>query len=64
MLTKNLKKQIDEAIASEQTSDSNKKLLIEIQNELDKASSEKEFLEIAIKLIEFISVCVTTIGSG
>lgn len=67
MSKENLKKKIDEAIASKTTTEVNKKLLIEILKEFKLAKTEKDFNNIILKLIEIIGVCNTVysiFGSG
>ncbi|CAH8294160.1 hypothetical protein EV196_108245 [Mariniflexile fucanivorans] len=65
-LKEELKKQIDEAIASENTSDSNRKLLVEIKEDLNNAKNEKQYFSFAIKVIELIGALakVFVAGSG
>jgi len=66
MLKSNLKKQIDEAIASKNTSDANRKILVEIREELKNAKNEKQYFSLALKLIELVGAFVKafTVGSG
>lgn len=63
-IKKELLKQIDEAIASENTSDSNKKLLIKVKKDLIKAKTEKQYLSFAIKIIELIGALTKAFVSG
>lgn len=66
MLKEELKKQIDEAIASKNTSDANRKILVEIREELKNAKNEKQYFSLALKLIELVGAVVKAfaIGSG
>lgn len=59
-----LKKQIDEAIASQNTSDSNRKLLVNIKEDLNNAKNEKEYFSFAIKVIELIGALAKAFVSG
>ena len=56
MFSRELYKKIEEAIASVNTSDSIKELLIEIKKEIDKAKTTEDYIRIIIKLIELFGV--------
>ena len=64
MLNDKLAKKIDEAIASIETTESNKKLLFEIQDELQNAGNEQEMLAAVSKIIEFLNIFITISGLG
>lgn len=59
-----LEKQIDEAIASDKTSDSNRKLLVRIKSDLYNAKTEKQYFSLAIKVIELIGALTKAFVSG
>jgi hypothetical protein len=52
---KHILEKINEAIASEKTSEENKKLLLEIKEELANAKTELKILEVIASLIKIIT---------
>ena len=56
---------IDEALASNNTSESDKELLIEIRQELMNACNREEMIAVALKLLELFGILISsTMGSG
>lgn len=64
MYKKNILEQIDEAIASKETSESNRELLNEIKQEFENAKSKKEIVAIVMKLLELFGIFASAAGSG
>ncbi|UJH67377.1 hypothetical protein [Allomuricauda sp. SCSIO 65647] len=65
MKKNNLIEKIDEALASKNTSESDKQLLNEIRQELINASSKEEIIAVVFKLIELFGIFISsTMGSG
>lgn len=52
---KNILEKIDEAVASNKTSEENKKLLLEAKEELIKAKTEKRIIQIIAIIIKIIT---------
>ncbi|MEZ4859536.1 MAG: hypothetical protein R2781_12100 [Flavobacteriaceae bacterium] len=64
MYKKNILEQIDEAIASKETSESNRELLIEIKQKFENAKSKEEIVAIVMKLLELFGIFANAVGSG
>ncbi len=58
MNTNKILQKIEEAIASEQTTESNRELLIEIKYEFEKANTKEEIILIVLKLLEIFGIFV------
>ncbi|NDV43132.1 hypothetical protein [Flagellimonas sediminis] len=58
MNTNKILQKIEEAIASKQTTESNRELLIEIKHEFENANTKEEIILIVLKLLEIFGIFV------
>ncbi|WP_375587011.1 hypothetical protein [Flagellimonas aurea] len=64
MSKKNILKKIDEAIASEETTEFNRELLIEIKEKLEKAKTTQDIAKVVLKVLELFGAVIGAFNSG